>query len=253
MADAGIASRRKCEEIILEKRVRVNGKIISELGTKADPRRDKIEVDNKIIAKESKIVLILNKPRGVVSTVSDPEGRETVADLVKKYDERLFPVGRLDYNTSGALLMTNDGDLAYALTHPRYGAEKTYHIKLRGKISENVLEIWRKGVKLDDGSTTKPAAEVFRLEESAGYTWIQVTIKEGKNRQIRRMAEATGLRLSKLKRISFAGITIEKLPIGTSRLLTERELFKLTRDYINPSLRSGNFSAGTSKKHHAKG
>jgi len=235
LAAAGVASRRKSEEIISAGRVRVNGKVVTELGTKVDPTADRIEVDGKQIMEEDTVVLILNKPRGVVSTVSDPEGRETVADLVRHVKARLFPVGRLDYATSGVLLMTNDGELANALTHPRYGVEKTYLVKVHGSVGNGVLDLWRKGVKLDDGAVTRPAKEVFKVEEADGYTWIQITIKEGRNRQIRRMAEATGLLVSKLKRVSFAGLTIEGVPIGKTRELTSRESYRLKRDYLNPA------------------
>jgi len=233
LAQAGIASRRKSEEIISAGRVRVNGKIITELGTKIDPAKDKIEVDGRVIASEDPIVVLLNKPRGVVCTSDDPEGRETVVDLVRKLRVRLFPVGRLDFATSGALLLTNDGDLAYALTHPKFGVAKTYLVKIHGQISNSILDKWRKGVKLDDDTVTREANEVFKIEETDGYTWIQVTITEGKNRQIRRMAESSGLLISKLKRVSFAGLTIEKLPIGKYREITSKELHRLKRDYVN--------------------
>ena len=238
MAEAGIASRRACEKIITEGRVRVNGRIVTELGTRVRKGRDRIEVDNQLITAEPLKVIVLNKPRGVVSTANDPEGRETVVDLVKDAGGRLFPVGRLDYNTSGALLLTNDGDLAHALTPPKFGAETTNHMKVDGRVTEEVLEQWRTGVTLDDFSRTRPAKEVFIAESTDGFTWLQITIREGKNRQSRRMAEATGLRVSKLKRIAFAGITIEKLPIGTWRHLSEQEMYRLKRDYINPARRS---------------
>jgi 23S rRNA pseudouridine2605 synthase len=237
LAGAGVASRRKAEEIVAAGRVRVNGAVVTEMGVKVDPRRDRIEVDGRAIAAERPVTVLLNKPRGVVSTVRDPEGRPTVAELVRGVGARLFPVGRLDWATSGALLMTNDGDLAYALTHPKFGVEKTYHVKLVGAIAEEVLDAWRKGVKLDDGAVTRPAQAVFRVEANEGGTWIQITIKEGRNRQIRRMADATGVSVSKLKRVSFAGITIEGVPLGTYRELSEKELARLKRDHINPARR----------------
>jgi 23S rRNA pseudouridine2605 synthase len=237
LAGAGVASRRKAEELIAAGHVRVNGAIVSEMGAKVDPRRDKIEVDGRAIAAEKPITLVLNKPRGVVSTVRDPEGRPTVAELVRDVDARLYPVGRLDWATSGALLMTNDGDLAHSLTHPKFGVEKTYHVKLQGAIGEDVLDAWRNGVRLDDGATTRPAQAVFRVEQSEGGTWVQITIHEGRNRQIRRMAEATGVVVNKLKRISFAGITIDEVPIGTYRLLSEKEIARLKRDHVNPARR----------------
>ena len=236
LAAAGVASRRKSEQFILDGRVRVNGKVVTELGAKADPRRDRVEVDGRAIAGEAPVTVVLNKPRGVVSTASDPEGRETVIDLVRKVRARLFPVGRLDFATSGALLLTNDGDLAYALTHPKFGVEKVYLIKVRGQVPQPVLERWRKGVRLDDGKVTRPV-EVFKVEETDGYTWLQATLKEGRNRQIRRMAEATGIDVNKLKRVSFAGITIEKLRVGQYRELTDRELSRMKRDYVNPAKR----------------
>ena len=235
LAGAGVASRRKAEEIVAAGRVRVNGAIITEMGVKVDPRRDRIEVDGRAIAAEKIVTVVLNKPRGVVSTVRDPEGRPTVAELVRNVGARLYPVGRLDWATSGALLMTNDGDLAHALTHPRFGVEKTYHVRLEGAVGEDVLEAWRKGVRLDDGAMTRPAQAVFRIEVSEGGAWIQITIKEGRNRQIRRMAEATGVEVVKLKRVSFAGITIEGVPLGTYRELTEKELARLKRDHLNPA------------------
>jgi len=235
LAGAGVASRRKAEEIVAAGRVRVNGAIVTEMGVKVDPRRDRIEVDGRAIAAEKFVTVILNKPRSVVSTVRDPEGRPTVAELVRDVGARMFPVGRLDWATSGALLMTNDGDLAFSLTHPKFGVEKTYHVKLQGTIGEEVLDAWRKGVRLDDGAVTRPAQAVFRVEASEGGSWIQITIKEGRNRQIRRMAEASGVVVTKLKRISFAGISIEGVPIGTYRELTEKELARLKRDHLNPA------------------
>jgi 23S rRNA pseudouridine2605 synthase len=233
LAAAGVASRRKAEEIILEGRVRVNGKIVNELGAKADPDRDRIEVDGRAVHSEEPVVLILNKPRGVVSTASDPEDRETVVDLVRGVRQRVYPVGRLDFATSGALLLTNHGDLAHALTHPKFGVEKIYVVKVRGRVPPVVLDKWRRGVELDDGKT-RPA-EVFMLEQTDSYTWIRVAIHEGRNRQIRRMAEATDLKVGKLKRVAFAGITIEGLRPGQWRELTDRELSRLKRDHLNPS------------------
>lgn len=231
IADAGIASRRAAETIILEGRVRVNGKTVRELGTRVDPHKDRIAVDDRTIQAERTITVLLNKPRGVVCTADDPEGRETVVDLVKKIKARLYPVGRLDFATSGALLLTNDGALAHALTHPKFGVEKTYLLKVSGDVEESVLEKWRQGVDIGD-VVTRPAI-VSTVEREENYTWVEVTISEGRNRQIRRMAEATGLDVIKLKRVSFAGLTIEHLKIGQYRHLTARELARLKRDYVN--------------------
>ena len=233
LADAGIASRRKAEDIILSGRVRVNGKTVRELGTKADPSKDRIDVDGQAITAEQTITVLMNKPRGVVCTLSDPEGRQTIREIIHRIKARIYPVGRLDYNTSGALLLTNDGELAHALTHPRHKVPKTYLVKFRGAVGEPILEKWRNGIELEDG-VTKPA-EVFRTEEEDNFTWLQVTIYEGRNRQIRRMAEATGLDLVKLKRLSFADLTIDGLRIGEYRDLTGKETMRLRRDYLNPA------------------
>jgi len=235
LAAAGVASRRKAEEIILAGRVRVNGRVVAELGAKADATRDHIEVDGRAVLSEPPVVLVLNKPRGVVSTASDPEGRETVVDLVKGIRARVYPVGRLDFATSGALLLTNDGELAHALTHPRFGVEKIYLLKIKGRAPQRVLDSWRKGVELEDGKT-RPA-DVFKIEESDAYTWVRIGLREGRNRQIRRMAEAVGLEVNKLKRVAFAGITIEGLRPGEWRELTDREIARLKRDYLNPARR----------------
>ncbi len=239
MAQAGIASRRKCEEIIQSGKVTVNGKVVTELGTKVDPAVQTIEVFGQKLIKERPAVFIMNKPRGVICSASDPEGRETVLDIVKNEGLRLYPVGRLDYNTSGALLLTNDGELANALTHPRFGAPKKYMVKFRGAVSDVHLEKWKQGVVLDDGTKTRPVIDISRIEESDGGTWVVVIIKEGKNRQIRRMAEATGMQISKLKRESFAGIDIEGLPVGKYRKLTPKELDRLLAEY---SIKEKDFS-----------
>jgi 23S rRNA pseudouridine2605 synthase len=239
MAQAGIASRRKCEEIIQAGKVTVNGKVVTELGTKVDPAIQTIEVFGRKLVRERPVVFIMNKPRGVICSASDPEGRETVLDIVKNEGLRLYPVGRLDYNTSGALLLTNDGELANALTHPKFGAPKKYMVKFRGAVSDVHLEKWKQGVVLDDGTRTRPVIDISRIEESDGGTWVVVIIKEGKNRQIRRMAEATGMQISKLKRVSFAGIDIEGLPIGKYRKLTAKELDRLVTDF---SIKEKDFS-----------
>ncbi|MDD5308333.1 MAG: pseudouridine synthase [Deltaproteobacteria bacterium] len=233
LAAAGVASRRKAEEIIASGRVRVNGRIVVELGSQADPEVDRVEVDGRTISAEHPITVIMNKPRGVVTTVSDPEGRPTVMEYVRGVKARLFPVGRLDYATSGALLLTNDGELAQALTHPKNGVDKTYLVKVRGKVREETLEKWREGFDLGDGATGP--SRVFRVEENESFTWLVVEIREGRNRQLRRMAEQTGLDLTKLKRVSFAGVGIEGLPVGEYRELTDQELARLRKDYVLPA------------------
>lgn len=234
IAQAGVVSRRKAEELIVGGRVRVNGKVVTELGTKADLSRDRVEVDGRLLTFEKQLTLLMNKPRGVVCTAADPEGRATVVELIRGIPERLYPVGRLDFATSGALLLTNDGALSYALTHPKHSVEKTYLLKISGAVPESVLDEWREGVDIGDETRTRPA-DVFRVEEEDNYTWIEVTIREGRNRQIRRMAEATGLHVVKLKRTAFAGLTIEGLKVGGYRVLTEADLAKLRKRYHIPS------------------
>lgn len=222
LARAGIASRRKAEELILGGRVRVNGRIVQELGTRADPETDKVEVDGRRIVAEKPVYLLLHKPRGVVSTMSDPQGRPTIRDLVQNIPARVFPVGRLDYHTSGALFLTNDGDFADGLLHPRRDVPKTYVVKVAGRMKEEDLVRWAEGVELEDGKT-RPA-EVRLLRHEGDKTWFEITIYEGRNQQIRRMGEATGFRVMRLARIAFADISTENLPPGALRELSRDEL-----------------------------
>lgn len=232
IAHAGVASRRAAEELIEGGHVRVNGRIVRELGAKADPRRDRIEVDGRRLVAEEPVYLVLHKPRGVVSTMSDPEGRPTVRELVKGVPARLYPVGRLDFATSGVLLMTNDGELANALLHPRGGVPKTYVLKVAGAMGEDDLDRWRRGIVLDDGPTLPADAKLLRHEEDK--TWLEVTIREGRNQQIRRMGDATGFRVMRLARTSFAGVTHEGLKPGQWRPLSLDELDGLRKAFGVP-------------------
>jgi pseudouridine synthase len=232
LARAGVASRRKCEELISAGRVKVNGQVASELGTKVDPARDKVTLDGRRVAEEEHVYILLHKPKGYVTTASDPQGRPTVLELVGKQEgvpaARLFPVGRLDYTTDGVLLLTNDGELANALMHPRHGVPKTYHAKLQGEVSRDNLERLRRGVRLDDGSVTGPA-DVRVMESQSKHTWLELTITEGKNRQVRRMADAIGHTVVKLSRVRYAGLTVEDLAPGKLRPLHRHELAALRR------------------------
>ena len=212
--------------------MRVNGRVITELGSKADARRDKIEVDGKRIHAEELIYIVLHKPRGYVSTLDDPQGRMTVADLVKRIGTRLHPVGRLDFATSGTLLMTNDGALTQALLHPKEKVPKTYVVKLDETIDELELETWRRGVELEDGKTAPAEARLLRNEK--GKSWIEVTLYEGKNQQIRRMAAATGFLAMRLVRASFAGIDHEGLRPGQWRPLSVDEMRALQKRTGHP-------------------
>ncbi len=234
LAGAGVASRRAAEALIADGRVRVNGRIVRELGTKADPHKDRIDVNGKRIVSEKPVYYVLHKPRQVVTTLDDPEGRETVGKLMRRVKERVFPVGRLDYHTSGVLLLTNDGDMAQALLHPKKAVPKTYIAKFKGVLPIKALERLREGVVLDDGHRTKKA-ELFVVNEERGNTWCQITITEGKNRQIHRMGDAIGHRVMRLSRTAFAGVTAEGLPPGAYRPLKADELRKLKRDYKNPA------------------
>ena len=224
MAHAGVASRRKSEEIIKEGRVKVNGKVVTEMGVKVDPEVDKIEVDEKVISKEKRVYLLLYKPEGYVTTVDDPRGRKTVLDLIKGIKQRIYPVGRLDYDTSGLLLLTNDGQLTYVLTHPSHEIEKTYLVKAKGYISDQKLNNLEKGIELTDGLTAPAKAELInRKSENTEFT---LTIHEGRNRQVRRMCKKIGNPVNKLKRISFAHLDLSELNPGEYRHLSDEELKK---------------------------
>ena len=232
LAHGGIASRRAAEALIAAGRVRVNGRIITEPGTKADPRNDKVEVDGKRVVAEDFVYIVIHKPRGVVSTMSDPEGRPTVKELIGGVSGRVYPVGRLDFATSGVLLATNDGDLADGLLHPRKTVPKTYVLKVKGVMSADDLDAWRKGVKLEDGITAPADANLLRHE--ADKTWFELTIREGRNQQIRRMGEATGFPVMRLARLAFAEISAEGLAPGRWRHLTREELQALKKTYGVP-------------------
>jgi 23S rRNA pseudouridine2605 synthase len=232
LARAGIASRRAAEELVVAGRVRVNGRVVRELGTKADPRADKVEVDGKRVILELPLYVVFHKPRGVVSTLSDPEGRPTVKTLLADIPARVYPVGRLDFATSGVLLATNDGDFADGLLHPRRAVPKTYVLKVKGLMKPKDLDRWADGVRLEDGMTAPAKVKLLRHEEDK--TWFELTITEGRNQQIRRMGDATGFRVMRLARVSFAGVTAEGLRPGEWRLLTRDELQDLKKEYGVP-------------------
>jgi 23S rRNA pseudouridine2605 synthase len=232
LARAGIASRRAAEELIVAGRVRVNGRIIDELGAKADPRNDRVEVDGRRIVAEQPVYVIVHKPRGVVSTMSDPEGRPSVKELVGDVPGRVFPIGRLDFATSGVLLATNDGAFADGLMHPRKAVPKMYVLKVKGNMQPDDLERWRQGVRLEDGMTLPAEVRFIRHEEDK--TWLELTITEGRNQQIRRMGDATGFRVMRLARVSFAGVSSEGLRPGQWRFLTRDELVAMKSAYGVP-------------------
>ncbi|HBC30415.1 MAG TPA: pseudouridine synthase [Clostridiales bacterium] len=227
IARCGIASRRKAEEIILQGNVKVNGIIVKELGSKINPEKDVVTVhDKKIHEKEEHIYIKLYKPEGYITTVKDQFNRKTVLDLIN-ISERIYPIGRLDYDTSGLLLLTDDGDLANKLMHPKYRIFKTYEVEIKGSISEASINMLRNGV-LIDGYKTAPA-KVKLINQSQMNTSVQISIHEGKNRQVRKMFKKIGHRVIKLKRISFGNINLGGLSEGQWKYLTDDEVKYLKR------------------------
>lgn len=225
IAASGIVSRRKAEELITAGKVKVNGRK-AEIGQSVDPKKDKVTVGGRaVLVKETKTYIMLNKPRGYVTTLSDEYGRKTVSDLVKGAGERLFPVGRLDKDSEGLLIMTNDGSLANLITHPASNVNKTYRVTVGGKIDDETIEKLSSGVVID-GRKTKPC-DVFVMERRTDRTVLGFIIHEGRNRQIRKMCEVVGLEVLRLKRVEIAGVKLGGLKTGDWRPLNERELTRL--------------------------
>ena len=226
LANNGVASRRKAEEFILQGKVKVNGIVATELGTKVNPKKDKIEFLGKEIKEsKNKIYVLLNKPIDYVTTVKDQFDRNTVMDLVKNAGENLLPVGRLDMYTSGALILTNDGDFIYHVTHPKHEINKTYTVTLKGKITEKQVENLRQGVIIDEEYKTKPAkVKILKIDEEKNISRLEITIHEGKNRQVRKMCEAVGSKVLALHRSKIGDIDVKNLKIGTWRYLTKKEV-----------------------------
>ena len=230
LADQGIASRRKCEEFIESGRVKVNGKTV-ELGFKVDPEKDKVEFDGKIISNTKKefTYILLNKPIGVVTTADDQFDRETVLDLVK-VKPRVVPVGRLDMYTSGALILTDDGDFVYKVTHPKHEINKTYTVTLVGIVSDEDIENLRKGVVIDGDYTTKPArARIMKIDEAKNISRVEITIHEGKNRQVRKMCEAISKKVLALHRAKIGNLGVKDLKLGTWRYMTKKEVEEILK------------------------
>lgn len=226
MADRGVASRRKCEEYIVQGRVQVNGKIITQLGIKINPQNDIVLLDNEPIrsSKMDLVYILLNKPIGYVTTVKDQFKRETVLDLVKDVKTRLVPVGRLDMYTSGALILTNDGDFIYQVTHPKHEIEKTYVATVKGEITQIEVKQLQQGVKIED-YTTKPAkVKILKIDKEKDISRIEITIHEGKNRQVRKMCEAIGKRVMALHRSKIGSLNVKDLKIGKWRYLKQEEV-----------------------------
>ena len=233
LARAGVGSRRQVEKLIAAGRVTVNGTVVLKPGTKVQWGEDAIKVDDRLInRKEPSVTIILNKPKGFVTTSHDPKGRPTTTDLVKRIRARLFSVGRLDYHTEGLLVMTNDGDLAQLLQHPKYGVPKTYRVKVKGMPEPKTLAKLRLGIRLDKRKTAP--AKVKKVGSTGKNTWLEITIKEGRNRQIRRMCDSIGHPVMKLRRTRYGPLRLTNLEPGAYRRLTAGEVAKL-RDYASRS------------------
>ncbi len=223
IADCGVASRRKAEELILKGYVEVNGEKVTELGTKIDPQKDEVTFKGKVLKPEKKkVYIMLNKPEGYVTTAKDQFGRPTVMDLIKDVKERVVPVGRLDYDTSGLLLLINDGDIVYKLTHPKNEIDKVYEAKLFGVPDSNTINLFRRGITID-GKKTSPA-KIELLKVDGRFSWCNITIHEGRNRQVRKMCQAARHPVASLRRIAEGEIYLGDLKKGSWRYLTDKEI-----------------------------
>ncbi|MCO6431253.1 MAG: rRNA pseudouridine synthase [Deltaproteobacteria bacterium] len=220
LSECGVASRRKAEELISGGKVRVNGEIVKELGTKVDPERDIVKVRNKTVKQAPKGVLVFYKPRQVISTLSDPEGRPCVGDYITKHYKSYFPVGRLDWDTSGLMILTNDGELTDALLHPRNQFNRTYHARVEGSVSQTLIDKMKKGVRLQDGLATA-RGEILRQDEKS--TWLELTVQEGRNHLIKRMMQKLKHPVMKLKRVSFGPFELGRMQPGDMRPLTQKQ------------------------------
>ena len=251
LSRAGVASRRRSEEFILAGRVKVNGVVVTELGTRIEPFKDVVHFDNVQISADQRFVyLLLYKPTQVISAVSDPQGRPVVTDLIPTDYGRVYPVGRLDWDSEGAILMTNDGELTDLLTHPRHEVSKVYMVKLRGHLrndDERIIRV-RNGVRLDDGYQTQPC-DVILDGGTERHSWFVVSIKEGRNRQIRRMFEAVGMTVLKLKRIAYGPVQLGEMMPGTYRRLDEGEIEEL---YEAAGKKRPTLSAARGRLHHTR-
>lgn len=231
LASCGIASRRKCEEYILQGKVKLNGQVVTELGTKVNPSKDKIEFNGKEIKNGSKehVYILLNKPIGYVTTVKDQFGRDSVLDLVK-INKRIVPVGRLDMYTSGALILTDDGEFVYKVTHPKHKIEKTYTVTLKGIPTIEEIEKLKNGVNINGFITSKAKVKILKTDVETNKSRLEITIHEGKNRQIRKMCEAIDKKVLALHRSKIGNIEVKDLKIGTWRYLSPKEIEMLLKN-----------------------
>ncbi len=226
IADCGITSRRKAEDLILQGRVTINKTLITELGTKVKPNIDVVHVDGDIIdiGRIERLYIVLNKPRGYMTTLSDPEGRKTIMDLVREIPERIYPVGRLDYLSEGLLIMTNDGEVANTIIHPSSGLTKVYEVKVFGVINEGILQKLRAGVQTEEGFLKPSSVRV--LKQLPAKTWLEFRLKQGRNREIRRICEALGLTVDKLRRIAIGGLSVNGIAPGKWTIMSKRKLLE---------------------------
>lgn len=226
IADCGVTSRRKAEGLILDGRVQVNGRVVTELGTKVNPHSDVIQVDGNTLELMAvdKVYIVMNKPRAYMTTLSDPEGRPTVMDLIFGVKQRIFPVGRLDYLSEGLLILTNDGDLANMIMHPKYEVEKVYEVKVFGHVNEGILAKIKRGVMTEDGLLKPKSIRV--IEQLPNKTWLEFRLNEGKNREIRKICDAVELTVDKLRRVAIEGLNIQSLSPGRYMFTTKKELLK---------------------------
>jgi len=245
LAECGVGSRRKMEQFIREGRVRVNGQVVTELGRKINPESDKVEVNRRPVRAAPKGIMLLNKPRGVVSTLNDPEGRPTVAEFLTKHYTSYFPVGRLDYDSTGLMILTNDGEMAERLMHPRFGFERVYEARVEGSVAQSTLDKLRAGVRLSDGVVEADGA-VLRSDENS--TWVQVTIKEGRNRVVRRVFEKLGHPVMKLKRTTYGPFKIGRLQVGQVRALTLNEYLQVRRKVMTFKPDDGSVASSSHEK-----
>ena len=225
-ADCGVTSRRKAEGYILDGRVTVNGNTVTELGTKVNPHKDVIQVDEMTLELSAvdKVYIVMNKPRAYITTLSDPEGRPTVMELIYGVKQRIFPVGRLDYLSEGLLILTNDGDLANMIMHPKYEVEKVYEVKVFGHVNEGILARIKRGVMTEDGLLKPKSVRV--IEQLPNKTWLEFRLNEGKNREIRKICDAVDLTVDKLRRVAIEGLNIQSLPVGQYMFTTRKELLR---------------------------
>lgn len=230
LASQGIASRRKAEELILEGKVKVNGQVITELGFKIDPEKDEVYFQDKIVKPQKTLVyVLLNKPIGYVTTMQDQFNRDKVTDLLTGVKIKVLPVGRLDMYTSGALILTNDGDFIYQVTHPKHEIEKTYNVTLKGIVTKEDVEKLKKGVEIEDYVSGEAKVKILKIDQEKNQSRLEITIHEGKNREVRKMCQAIDKKVLALHRSKIGNITVKDLKLGTWRYLTKEEVQTLLK------------------------